>query len=732
MKTCYTLLFILAFSASGFAQNYYISNTSVGANDANPGTIASPWKSFTPLNALLKTTNPIDTIFLRSGDVFRDHIDVANRKNIVITSYGSGAKPVISGTEKVSGWTSFKNYYRAAVTGSVSHFFSQGHEQIVARYQDRGAYLTVDMADNNSLQDNDLSAISTAVLNRSQVCVHTAQWCWEKSKIASATSNRINYATPTLREPTAGYGYFLYGDTSFLNIDGEYVWDSIGGYLYFMPPGGMNPNALNCEVSVREFGISMLTFAQNISISNISFFGQSEAGITAPFSGNTGLKVTNCEFKGQYKYGIELQCKYAEVSNCYFREVDAFGIFMHNTAFGCKIHHNTFRNNGAIRNSGIGQEINLTSIKGAFVDSCHVHHNDIDSAGYCGISMDGKYNLIERNIVKHAMLYNNDGAALKSFGIGSAYTIFRNNIVSESDGNTEGTPNGPHFVTPAIYFDFSTNHCIIENNTIYNMSQKGIFLNASTNNNTVTGNVIHGLNFGIDFNGAPNPNIMNYQNMTGMRVTGNSIFAVSSSSYILRMLDNTGNYSNGTIDSNYYFQPYDANHYVLEPPSTNESFDSWKNVSGHDLHTKSAFVQWTNGTHFDTLFVNPTDNEITVNLPNSPYRYLDLDSTEICGSFVLKPYTSRILLLTNTTCEVGIERIEEFGNLVVYPNPAHESIHWNNAGESVGYLICDLYGRFLINGKSDRGLNVVYVEDFVPGIYFIRFENGGVQRFLVN
>ncbi len=234
--------------------------------------------------------------------------------------------------------------------------------------------------------------------------------------------------------------------------------------------------------------------------------------------------------------------------------------------------------------------------------------------------MDGKWNLIERNIVQNAMLINNDGAALKSFGTGSQYNTFRNNFVSSSDGNTEGTPPGAKFITPAIYFDFSTNNCTIQKNTIFNRTQKGIFLNASTHDNMVIGNIVHGGNFLLDFNGSPNTNIVNYVNMTGMTVKNNVLFAKDPGAFIIRMVDNTGGFNQGTIDSNFYFQPYDSSQYAFIPPSTNYSFSEWQSNTGLDSNTRSSFVNWTLPAALDTIIMNQTDNTISVNLGTSAHR----------------------------------------------------------------------------------------------------------------
>lgn len=647
MKVRLLSVFLMFAALRLCAQNYYISVSDPMANDANSGTTAATaWKTFAPLNAALAVSNAVDTVFLKRGDTFRDSVRVLWGNGIVFTAYGAGNKPIISGAEPVTGWTVSGTYYEAPFTTRAYNFFANDLEQIVARYPDDGAgYLTVDAAANNYLQDAGLSAIGTAVLNQSQVCVHTAQWCWEKSAIASASSTQINYATPTLRVPTANYGYFLYDHINYLTTGKEWKYDASAHKIYYKPVSG-SPAALNCEATVRRYGIELGSNASNISIVNIAFEKQLESGVGILNAASTGVLVDSCYFARQYKYGVEIHAANATVQNTYFRAVDGLAVFINSTGSAALVHHNIFRNNGGFRNSGIGQEINLSSIKGTFVNNCHIHHNDIDSAGYCGIAMDGTYNLIERNVIKNAMLLNNDGAALKSFGVGSHHNTFRNNFISLSDGNTEGNPPAAsHFVTPAIYLDFSAHHCTIEHNTIYNRTKRGIFLNSGTNNNTVTGNVVHGCNYCIDFNGSP----IIPTPMTGMTVKHNALFVKETASTVVRLVDNTGGYNQGVIDSNYYFQPYTANRYGLIPPASYYTFSNWQSTTGFDTHTRRSFANWTYPTAYDTLFTNATDDVVTYTLSG---KYLDLDSADVCPTLTLQPYTAQILINTSTLCSV--------------------------------------------------------------------------------
>ena len=715
MKTILTIIVsIIFFGLATQAQNYYVSSS---AATNGSGSMVSPWNSFASLNTLLATSAPIDTVFLKSGDVFRDQITVALASNFVITSYGTGNNPIISGADSVISWTTISTYWQANFSQPITNFFVNNQEQIIARYPDESSpYLTVDAGTTNStLNDAGLSIISSTTLNQSQVCVHTAQWCWEKSPITSSTSNSITYLNPTLRVPTANYGYFVYDHISYLTTGKEWKYDASSQKIYYQPVTG-DPNTFLCEASVRGYGILLNAGVANINISNITFEKQSESGVGILNSTNQNIIIDNCNFARQYKYGVEVHGKYAKISNSYFREIDGLAVYLNASGTGAEVHHNIFRNNGGFRNSGIGLEINLSSIKGAYVDSCHIHHNDIDSAGYCGISMDGKRNLIERNIIKNAMLLNNDGAALKSFGVASQYNIFRNNFVSKSDGNTANTPSGS-FITPAIYFDFSTNNCTLQDNTIYDRSKKGIFLNSGTNNNTVIGNVVYGGNYLLDFNGSPIiPTPMN-----GMTVKKNILFAKDATAYILRMVDNTSGYNHGVIDSNYYFQPYNSNNYTFIPPSTNWNFSTWKSNTGYDINSKSSFVNWTLPTSDDSLFMNQTDNIVTISLGAT--EFLDLDSNVVCGSIILQPYTSKILINTNYICSTtGIDENNTEKDVFIFPNPfsSTTTVQTDNVFKDATLIVYNLHGQQVKQIKNISGQTVTLHRDNLPmGLYFI-------------
>ncbi|MGB3947646.1 MAG: T9SS type A sorting domain-containing protein [Bacteroidia bacterium] len=707
------------------ATNYYLSNS---GNDNNSGTSSSsPWASISKLNTV--TYLPGDTVFFEASDVFSGQINIANggtsSQYVVFTSYGSGAKPIITGADTIiTTWTNAGTVngltiYETPFNQTPKSFFVNNQEQTIARYPNV-SYLTLDSAQTTYLKDASLSSIAPNIINDSKLCVHSEQWCWELTNVNSFSGTQIMLSPATIRKSKDKYSYFLYDNINHLDTVGEWKYDS--GAIKYIALGNQNPNNLTCLASIDTNGLVISGNASYIEINNLAFEKQINAGVLISEINNRYIKVNNCYFRHQFNYGVNDKGRYNEIYNSYFREVNGLAIFVDGSALKSTIHHNTFRNIGPFRNYGVGQEINLSAIKISFRDSCYIHHNDIDSTGYCGISADGKYNTIERNIVKHAMLKNNDGAALKSFGTASQYNVFKNNFVSLSDGNTEGTYSAD-FVTPAIYFDFSTNNCTIHENTIYSHSKKGIFQNSANHHNTVTNNVVYRASIGIDLNGSP---IISSPYMTNMTVKHNTFIALDNNSYIIRQLDHSGTNNIGIVDSNYYFQPFNANKYAFRPPSTYYSFSQWQ-AEGFDANTQENFITWTYPTRYDTLFINPTDNSASINLGANVY--LDLDSNIVCGTLTLEPYTSKVLIYTTQTCTVGIKNSKYHTEFIAFPNPASDVLYLKNTTGISGIEIVDINGRLVekLEYTLDTEINI---SSYKQGVYIIKAydQNGGTKN----
>lgn len=723
MKRIITFFICIASLSSVYSTNYYVS---ASGSDGNSGTASSsPWQTITKLNTVSYT--PGDTIFFKAGDTFRGNIIISESgtsgSKIVFTSYGTGNKPVISGAEPVVNWTLNGMIYQAPFPQAVTGFFVNNKEQTIARYPNDHQYLSLDTAAVGYLEDAALTSLSSSLITGSKVCVHTEQWCWEKSSVNSFLGNKITYANSML-PALVGFGYFLYDNISHLDTAYEWKYDAFNQVLNYIPPSGQDPNTMNCEASAYSNGIQLGLNVSHINIINLAFEKQTNAGVSITNSSNKYIKIENCFFARQYNHGVNDKGKYSEISNCYFREIGGIAVFVNGSGVASSIHHNIFRNIGPFRNGGIGTQINLSAIKTGSVDSCHIHHNDIDSTGYCGIAADGGYHLVERNIVKNAMLCNNDGAALKSFGTGTEYTTFRNNFVSKSDGNTEGTFKGK-FGTPGIYFDFNVNNSTIEHNTIYDRNKLGIFQNAGTNNNTIQHNVVYGGSFSLVIDGGPQVGTP----IANITVKHNNFFALNDSAYLVRQIDYNNIFTQGFIDSNYYFQPYNSGQYVIRKYGALDSvysFSEWL-TTGNDTYSKSSFVSWSPSENYSRLFMNQTDNVMNISLNDT--MFLDLDSNVICGSIELQPYTSKILISTNSICNtVGIDKniVDE---LFVFPNPCMDEIFVRTSISSgeIEFNITDQIGRIVVKGFITNETSAIPVNHLASGFYIFQL-NGPLRQ----
>ena len=101
-----------------FPAMYHVDAT--GGNDGNDGlSPGAAWQTIGKVNG--ETFQPGDTVLFKRGEIWRDRLEppssgVAGRK-IVFGAYGTGSKPILSGSDLVTGWAAQGgNVYRAILT----------------------------------------------------------------------------------------------------------------------------------------------------------------------------------------------------------------------------------------------------------------------------------------------------------------------------------------------------------------------------------------------------------------------------------------------------------------------------------------------------------------------------------------------------------------------------------------------------------------------------------------
>jgi parallel beta-helix repeat protein len=126
-KGLLTLLALLLMNVIISAQTTFYVSSSEG-NDNNSGTSPiAPWKSIWKLNNRSFTAG--DKILFKSGDAWREQLNVASSGSSILRiefgSYGTGNKPVIKGSERLSGFGNYSgNIWRYKTDSPQQVFFN--------------------------------------------------------------------------------------------------------------------------------------------------------------------------------------------------------------------------------------------------------------------------------------------------------------------------------------------------------------------------------------------------------------------------------------------------------------------------------------------------------------------------------------------------------------------------------------------------------------------------------
>src|SRR5690606_3835811 len=102
---------------------------------------SAPWKTLTKVNSF--TPKPGDQILFKRGDEWTGSITVkasgTSSSRITYGAYGTGNKPKIYGSEKITGWTLHSgNIYKATFSTNMNQLFLNDSRMKAARYPNTG------------------------------------------------------------------------------------------------------------------------------------------------------------------------------------------------------------------------------------------------------------------------------------------------------------------------------------------------------------------------------------------------------------------------------------------------------------------------------------------------------------------------------------------------------------------------------------------------------------------
>ncbi len=663
------------------ATNYYVSSS---GNDSNAGTSEStPWKTLTKVNSF--TPKPGDQILFKRGDEWSGSITVkasgTSSSRITYGAYGTGNKPKIYGSEKITGWTQYSgNIYKANFNTNINQLFVNDLRMKIARYPNTG-YAFINTV--NSTKSFTCDALNGSLNYSGAIWIgRTIAYSIVTLDVVSSTSNTLTLSEVPYANLNTKEGFILVNKLEFLDSSGEWYYDINTRTVYLWTPNGDTPSNYIVSGSTFENGI-VATGKDYITIRDLEILNNKSKGIT--FSGNY-VTVDNNIVSNPDARGIDIVYgSNCTISNNTVTGANHSGIFTYST--NCLITDNKVNDTFIFNNIGISGSGSWYMGSGICVegDDNLIKYNRVISAGYNGISF-SKRNIVEYNYIKNVLLTKDDGGGIYAASAGSypnaatAGSIIRNNIVDGVFGTLEGWDTwilrGGH----GIFLDENGGGVTIENNIVANCTGTCVFLHKSFNE-TIKNNLLFNARRGFAIN----------QDLGGSQFKNNIIYVLK------KDIDNKGieylvskYQGNVEINNNTYISHYNSTNVFMLEEVKSYDFNGWKTVTGQDANSTIDLSPLPIGD-IEEIFYNDTKQTKTFSLGNS--IYYDIYGKQITQSITLEPFTSKILIKTSSTI-VSDTTPPSISSFIIPSTSLSLSVHINNftATDDIsvtGYLITE-------------------------------------------
>lgn len=546
MKKCYLLILIIASFTCLSQTTYYVSES---GNTTNNGTsITTPW-SFAKINSSMNVLQAGDNVLFKRGDTFRGKLFITTTAGILANkitfgAYGTGEKPIIKGSNVVSGpWTSAgSNIWYATYNQPVRHIYKNDQLMTIARYPNAGAQTVTTTGNTTSFTDNTLGQ-PTDYFKDATVHMRTIDWQWERRTVnSSSAAGLITYGpTASSYNMRTGWGYYFSNKLSFLDAANEWFYEASTSRLYVYST--TNPATDFFEIPAIDYGINLEWGRFNVVIQDFDVRQSTSIGIY--FNKSEYSTITRCRVSQILDVGMLTfdGSNNNIISHNIVEDVLSTGISW--DGVNETIIHNTVRRIGLVPGYGTTGYGDNAMNTGKF---SYVAYNVAEDIANLGIGINqgstGEYNFVNNPCV----VMNDCGGMSVPFGQdGGINIMIRHNIVSNVRGGTFAAPANNPPIGKGIYYGGGDNVNVTTfNNTVINCNGPGIgmldtkdsfALNNTTyncnvglssndhslptwipNNNTITGNIFYGLkdtqtlfNF-MNLQGTQMPNNMNISN----------------------------------------------------------------------------------------------------------------------------------------------------------------------------------------------------------------------------
>ena len=601
------------------ATKYYIKN---GGNDGASGTsAATAWESISKLNASWSSIAAGDSILFRCGDVFYGKMIIGKSGTptapIVLSSYGSGARPIISGFTTLNNWINSGNGISknniSGANASLIVVTINNNLQRLGRYPnanaDGGGWLYNEAVNNSSLTITDNQLGSGTNWTGAEAVMRKQRWIIDRCKVVGQNRNTISYTNPTGTIGSAsaakkGWGYFFQNDIRTLDQFGEWFFNNSTNDLSIFF-GNDKPSSYRIKAAIIDTLLNLgggkgREARSCITIEKISFEGANRVAIFG--LGGNNITIKNCRINNVYD-GIDLfytansVTSDNSVTNCLNNGIVQVAM----SYAGTIIQNNTIKNIGLFAGMGGSGDANYAALR-QNGNAGSIQYNRIDSVGYNGIEYNGSNTTVSYNYITNFCITKDDGGGIYTQGGNKEKNrTVSYNIVNGGIGAPLGSENKINN-TIGIYTDDNSNNVNINHNTIGNVSDAGLFCNG-TNGVILDNNIIYNCAIAIKLTRSQTNQLLRNNSVTANQCYPSKTNLMYWNGRLLEPenLDiQTDMQAIGKFDNNFYrsdipapFKWYYHKHAVdgpgnfIEPPSTYFSF--WQKFI-HDDSNSHVFV----------------------------------------------------------------------------------------------------------------------------------------------
>ncbi|HEX2921530.1 MAG TPA: right-handed parallel beta-helix repeat-containing protein [Bacteroidales bacterium] len=633
MKKLLILIFLL-FGQAAVAVDYFVS--SAGSDDSNGTSEMTPWKTIAKVNSSFPLFKPGDRILFRKGDTFFGTLKIAvsgtAASPVTISSYGSGANPVLTGFKTLTGWTNESGgVYSVPMTAEdlTNVVLINGKQYGMGRFP-HDSYLTFETHNKNlSITDNSLTG--SPDWTGAEVVINKNGWTLDRCKITSHVANTITYTSlGSAEEPVDGRNYFIQNDMRCLTHFGDWYHNTTNGrlYIYF---GTTGPSTSVVQAATLK-NVIINPFYVNIHLDGLTISGSISSAVNFQ-STCDGAQIKNCTVTHAGYYGIYYHGNYGLIDNNTVSDCVSAGI---NEDYGSHvvISNNTVQNIGLIKGSAFRGTYSV-GIKFEDTFGALVQYNIIMGTAYNGISVSNHSapHVIKNNFIRYSCPWPelDDGGGIYTYNYTSnVVRTIESNIILDI-GHNSGVNN-----SSGIYLDETSRGVVVRNNTVGNCGI-GIHIHKGSSN-TLEGNNVFNNFTGVQFS-----NWTYTAQISGNIMNNNVYMAKSANQRVLAFYTTYNEISRfGTAQNNYYARPIDDLATFFIYPSTNETLAQWKTrVTPQDNSSLKSNQTTTDTTGFFKFVYNGSKTTKTIPLA---VPMIDVRGVKYQTNITLQPYGSALLM----------------------------------------------------------------------------------------